>query len=546
MNISSFLTTYLVLVEEQLKKTNTENLSIYNGLSGICLVLFEIYLRTKSVKVKTLLGKYYITIQDAFKTHKFKNNGFYTGRLGVAYFLIRYQREFELGGTFEIIELLKEKEIQSGDQSELLNGNAGEILGYLLLHSLTREDYCVHQIETKLHWLLDQIKIGSQGVFWNYAPHHYCSLTGFGHGLSGVAFVLNQCATYFKNTTWSLLADQSILNEDLHYHKSLDNWIDRRKAGTIELFLDYLKNDDQRLNQVGNSFAWCYGSPGILLSRLSLTDSLNGYHGLKQSFTELNSSCLCHGVAGNAMILKSVSDAFGKDESELLDKISKALQNSLKTNSPTKTEKNDLSLFTGLSGVIYFLIRHKYASSEPFLLAPKLEKVMTDLKHDSIINLTLEQLQNRLIQQAFPENDLNSKLPSGFKLDSKQDLRHQVLTQVDALTNDRKVYEEQVKRKDFFHSFLRDTKFRKERFERVNIQDSSRLKQNENFLLLENDLFHVYLYPNMKKIRLSAIELEVLATFEKMVEVAYSLFSDDEETRRTVNHLYELGIVQII
>ncbi|MFW3569863.1 lanthionine synthetase LanC family protein [Staphylococcus caprae] len=117
-------------------------------------------------------------------------------------------------------------------------------------------------------------------------------------------------------------------------------------------------------------FAWCHGSPGILLNRLEFNNAQIdnkrlAHEILRQGFSR--TQCLCHGDLGNAVILK-----YSKlvDTKKIIAIISEILEGKKVKDIKCGLGANiqNLDLMTGLTGVSYGLI---------YLINPEVPNILT-------------------------------------------------------------------------------------------------------------------------------------------------------------------------
>ena len=122
-------------------------------------------------------------------------------------------------------------------------------------------------------------------------------LAGMAHGSSGFLMAYAKLMEITEDSRFVEKMNELLLYEDSLYSEEKGNWFDLRREGK---------------EKVMN--AWCHGAPGILLSRLQLskvTDSEIVIRDIKRAAEALfvqkpgNHICLCHGIAGNLLIMNS-------------------------------------------------------------------------------------------------------------------------------------------------------------------------------------------------------------------------------------------------
>jgi class II lanthipeptide synthase len=189
-------------------------------------------------------------------------------------------------------------------------------------------------------------------------------LTGFSHGVAGIAWALGRlwqatgAARYAETAAGALRYERSL------FLPSRDNWPDLR---------DNLPAHDEPVCMT----AWCHGAPGIGLSRLGLADDLTDPAEVQAAVTATvaegldGSDCLCHGVAGNIDFLAAAARANGEGPSPVIDTAVASLLTRVdngrcRSGSPSGVETP--GLMTGLAGIGYQLLRLGNPSRIPSVL----------------------------------------------------------------------------------------------------------------------------------------------------------------------------------
>jgi len=403
------------------------NLTIYNGVSGIVLFLLELFEKEDYPTYQYLLDDSVRFLKLRVLKEDFFNNGFYTGSLGVAYVIARYEQNFG-EQDYSIPEILTEKvKPCQSNKAELLNGNAGEILAYMNLFEITRDEKILPKLEECLKWLISKVKFASKGVFWDYIPYSFEGVTGFAHGNSGIAFVLMEIANYFNNKSWLFLAQQAIIYEDTFFSKNLNNWIDTRRVGNRDSFIQkYLDGDVKFFETTGNTNAWCYGSVGIILTRIrafELTGNKDYLDKVKKSILNIQKTIsvksisdrqfnLCHGNVGNAISLLKATKVLGNSENNIFKDLLEGVETAFIKNKFIQSgyNKNKFkvecpNLFTGYTGAAYFLLIEKLNKADalmnPIIIKEDFKNIPKSL---GIIELPMLELVDLLLKNSFPNS----------------------------------------------------------------------------------------------------------------------------------------------
>jgi len=303
---------------------------LYNGNSGIALFLGYLWkLRSdtkhKDAAIEALQAPMKV-ISQLDEDHPYLN-GAYNGISGYFYAINHLGHLF---GDQSLIDFVKEhimildKLAFKDTIFDVIGGSAG-CLGVLLSIYETADDpefrKQLLEIATKNY---EMIKTHGRGmpdgsVTWGDMP-----FTGFAHGTAGIAAYLGKLYKITQNEEILVLIENALKYERSLYSEKDRNW--------------YSDKDKEKM-----AIAWCYGSPGILLSRCILKES--GYHdefidhefdiALESTIDEAfgHNPCHCHGDIGNLSIVRYAArvkgdkilenrcvDTFGKLHDEILTK----------------------------------------------------------------------------------------------------------------------------------------------------------------------------------------------------------------------------------
>lgn len=233
---------------------------------------------------------------------------------------------------------------------DLMAGSAGWIKGVLAFHR------CWPMPETARALTRVGEALASH-VHRHYAAGATSGRTGFAHGAAGVADALSSLSRLTRSTTLQAAAAECLAFERRHFETADQNWPTLRKGGTFE--------SDPMV-------AWCYGAPGIALSRLTTQRAVQDPHSevelalatavtLRQGFSGNDS--LCHGSSGNLDCLLTI--ATERHDAELLGHVKRIAASVCDTatrtgilcghHAPGRSETP--GLMTGVSGFGHTILR---------------------------------------------------------------------------------------------------------------------------------------------------------------------------------------------
>ncbi|PFJ12476.1 hypothetical protein COD67_21445 [Bacillus cereus] len=341
------------------------NESLYEGKPGYAFLTFCLYLITRKQKYKNLTANLvFQSISKDEETPKKTSLGVFSGTASSLYILYLLYKETKEKVYFRTAKEIMRKCMLNLDEKDyiicdIIEGISGLLIiwsRFAVLHP--DDENIIYDIE-KLIALLKgkRIQIDSDKVSWD------SRLTGFSHGNSGVIFALSAALDHVEDSELD-----NIIEKALNYETSQmfeDGWKDNRSNGSE-----------------GDFNSWCHGSPGILLSRMSLPkkfqneltkiDEALAYQNTKN--TKHHAINLCHGIIGNYLIhYKYAQHISNKREIEYakenINRIVFDLLSIKDLNEQITSMSIDKSLMTGISGVLYAYLYVNYPGVNlPFLL----------------------------------------------------------------------------------------------------------------------------------------------------------------------------------
>jgi lantibiotic modifying enzyme len=196
------------------------------------------------------------------------------------------------------------------------------------------------------------------------------NLTGFSHGAAGIGYALLELFHVTRDSKYRKAAESAFAYERYWYDRSEQNWPDLREVP-----------GQPRPSRKALPFrlAWCHGAPGIASSRLRAHEILKRNACKSEALLAVETTrravesqlhspnanyCLCHGLFGNAEVLRYASAVLQPDASQacnaVLDVAVKGIERFSRTENSwpcgTPAGQNP-SLMLGLAGIGHFYLR---------------------------------------------------------------------------------------------------------------------------------------------------------------------------------------------
>lgn len=408
--------------------------SLYSGSAGIALFLLELGRYTGEQRFTDAAEKAMASTLEHCRTTASPYYAFITGRMSVSFAALRFfertgKRSY-LDAALELVKNCKDF-LTPTSADDFINGTSGTLLGLLLLHEASGEEWLLEAADTYAGHLLRKAHSGKQGLYWDRTHRQIRGLCGFSHGASGIGFVFAEAARYLGNDALNYPAEQAYLYEEQYFNPDFGNWADFRKG----IYRDQDQQEHEENYQSGNMDffnsgaymnAWCHGAAGIGLARVRAAELLHNplyrteaVNAIAMTYrsnvatrnTEGNFS-LCHGGGGNADVFIEAYRAW-HDETFLQyceAVAAMALEQHEKQGSYRSgfglaaPGMEDRSLYMGAAGVGYFFVRLLDPINTPSVEAPTLKSTIAKpLEHGQYTHLsaTKAQVRRMIIEKLF-------------------------------------------------------------------------------------------------------------------------------------------------
>jgi type 2 lantibiotic biosynthesis protein LanM len=358
------------------------NIELYNGLSGVALFFAYLAKCTENSSYRVLAQRISEKIRQALQTFIAGDDlsslpvGGFEGGGGIVYALTHLSSLWNdpdlLADAITLTHSLAQG-ISKDQTYDIISGSAGCIGALLTLAAVTRDDSVLKVARHCGDHLLANRIATEHGPAWMPAKSLVVKepLTGFSHGVAGIAWALLKLAEATGEDKYAAAARQSLAYERAFFSVERQNWRDLRVLSTPpELSAGAAKC----------ATLWCHGAPGVGLGRLDTLHLLDDatvreeidiaiHTTLRDGFGQGHS--LCHGDLGNMELLLQARARLGAhwdaDIKRLTGRIVASIEehgwlcgNSLYVEVP--------GLMTGLAGIGYGLLRLAFPDATPALL----------------------------------------------------------------------------------------------------------------------------------------------------------------------------------
>ncbi|MBD2166735.1 type 2 lantipeptide synthetase LanM [Calothrix membranacea FACHB-236] len=355
-------------------------LDLYDGLPGIILFLAHLGAVTGEQRYTNLAQAALRTMR--YLAEKFRSDiksiGAFGGWGGIIYTFTH------LGVLWDQPELLTETQkivnhlpnlIEQDEEFDIISGAAGCIVSLLGLYRRQPSDNILAVAIQCGNRLLACAEKMPRGIGWRWKNQMFAEkpLTGFSHGVAGIALALLELASITGEQRFSNAAIAALEYENSLFLPKLGNWLDLRNFSNTVLA--------DKENQLSCMCAWCHGATGIGLARLRSLPYLDDAKirseintALKTTVTEGfgQNHSLCHGDLGNLELLLQASLTLNQSQWQpQVERFAAIILESINQHGwlcgvPSGVETP--GLMTGLAGIGYGLLRLAAPDQVPSVL----------------------------------------------------------------------------------------------------------------------------------------------------------------------------------
>lgn len=309
-----------------------QNMYLYDGLAGTGLFMSELWNVTGEARFKNIFmcirrQLFDYTTKQLSQTGLKANSGIFSGEASLIYVYLCWYKTYEdpvyLLFARKHSEVL-EKVFREDTCFDLLSGNAGAMVAWVLLYELTKEQKYLDLAEEAAQLLRGHAQSMDVGKGWRIKGEEV-PLAGISHGNSGFIAAFAHLYAVTHNPDDALLLGELLAYENSLYEPAIKNWKDLRKISHGKP----AAGDDTYFDTV----AWCHGAPGVLMARLAMKKMCPEIaaeivdEDIQKALSKMMENkyrkgyCLCHGNTGNAMIAAMVLECgFASDKANELRK----------------------------------------------------------------------------------------------------------------------------------------------------------------------------------------------------------------------------------
>lgn len=333
---------------------------LYSGIPGVALFMAYLSAITRDERYYELARAASVTLRRQIETNRLlmDTTGIFSGWGGVIYVLTH------LGILWDQASLLTEAEdiagflpglIEGEENHDLIDGTAGCLAGLISLYRCKPSNRILSVALQCGDRLLSCAIPQACGIGWISKLICNRPLTGFSHGVAGIALKLFELATLTGERRFREAGLSALEYERSLFSPEAKNWLDLRQINTSTH--PYMT-------------AWCHGAAGIGLARLYMLRHSSDTKIREEAEIALKTTleqgfgknhCLCHGDLGNLEFLYQASVMF--DDSRLkyqVVRIASIILDSIKKHGwlcgVTLGVKTP-GLMPGLAGIGYELLR---------------------------------------------------------------------------------------------------------------------------------------------------------------------------------------------
>jgi len=351
---------------------------LYAGLPGVALFLGHLGEATGDAATTRLAREAVAALRSRLDTgaDEITNIGAFLGWGGILYALAHLAvlwRDEELLAAAERIPEQITARLDADEDCDVVGGAAGAIFGLLAFHAAGRAGALATAVLCGER-LLARAHPAGAGLGWLTRLATEKPQIGFSHGNAGIGLALVELGAATGETRFTEAGLAAFAWEREAFWPELARWMER-------------KDGEAPPPESTVAMAWCYGAPGIALSRLralrhvaagrpereplerELADALRltADRGFGQSH------CLCHGDLGNLdVLLEAARQLGGPERATEAERLTGVVLAGIERDGPrcgTRGGVESPGLMNGLAGIGYGLLRLAAPDRVPSVLA---------------------------------------------------------------------------------------------------------------------------------------------------------------------------------
>ncbi len=352
---------------------------LYAGLPGIALFLGHLGEATGDAATTRLAREALAALRSRLDTgaDEITNIGAFLGWGGILYSLAHlaavWQDDELLAVAGQIPERIAAR-LEEDEDCDVVGGAAGAIFGLLASHAAGPSGDALATAVLCGERLLARAHPAGTGLGWLTRLATEKPQIGFSHGNAGIGLALLELGAATGEARFTEAGLAAFAWEREAFWPELARWMDRKEGVAPP-------------PESTVAMAWCYGAPGIALSRLRALRLLEaGRPERKPLERELadalrltaergfgQSHCLCHGDLGNLDVLLEAARQLGADVADAdIERHTAAVLAGIERRGPrcgTRGGVESPGLMNGLAGIGYGLLRLADPDRVPSVLA---------------------------------------------------------------------------------------------------------------------------------------------------------------------------------
>jgi type 2 lantibiotic biosynthesis protein LanM len=353
-------------------------MDLYNGIPGVALFLAYLGAITQEDRYTALAKGALTTMREHVKRGRsfIRSIGGFNGWGGVIYTLahlgVLWNEPVLLSEAEALVELLLAP-IELDEHLDIMGGAAGCIGSLLTLYRCAPSDRTLAVAIQCGDHLIARAQPMEHGMGWLPKFGGTKPLTGFSHGVAGIAWALLELAAITGEERFRKAALEALAYERSLFRPEVGNWPDLRDFATT------LQADNN--NHHTCMTAWCHGAPGIGLARLRCLQHLDDAEIRSEINAALKTTLihgfggnhsLCHGDLGNLELLLQASEILDDPQwRHQVNRLASIILESINQHGwlcgiPLGVESP--GLMTGLAGIGYELLRLAEPTRVPSVL----------------------------------------------------------------------------------------------------------------------------------------------------------------------------------
>lgn len=212
------------------KGSSSVDITLENGLAGICIFFLELFSVTKSPRHKEIVIKCALVLRQKVDIEMPYDYGLYTGRMGIAWvflkiFKLLHHKKY-LSWAKEVVENCKPFVLSPYVNNSIFNGRSGVLLGIAAVCKTSPDPHLQDLLNIVTKELLKDGTYLPNGIEWQFSETQTGPVNSFGFGNAGIGYAFYQLGEVTGSREMLLISSEVFKTVRASFDRTIHGWSD--------------------------------------------------------------------------------------------------------------------------------------------------------------------------------------------------------------------------------------------------------------------------------------------------------------------------------